>query len=75
MVLCTCCRYGTGVNVVLCKCHTCGVAGMWYYVCALCSRGIMTCVFIVLHFVYVYVLCFFVHQVYVYVLCGVVHWV
>jgi len=57
VVLCTCCTYGTGVRVVLCACHTCCVEGMWYYVCALCSHGIVTCVFVVLYFVYVYELC------------------
>lgn len=49
MVQCTCCTYGTGVNVVLCACRTYCVAGMRYYVCALCSHGIMTYVFIMLY--------------------------
>ena len=62
VVLCTCCTYGTSVHVVLCACCTCCVAGMWYYVCALCSHGIMTCVFIVLYSVYIYVLCCGVHR-------------
>ena len=31
---------------------------MRYYVCALCSRGIVTYVFIELYLVYVFVLCF-----------------
>jgi len=48
MVLCTCCKYGTGAHVVLCACHTCCVEGMWYYVCASCSHGIAACVLIVL---------------------------
>ena len=51
VVLCTCCTYGTGVHVVLCACNRCHALHMLYYVCALCSRGIMTCVFIVLYFV------------------------
>ena len=56
------------VQVVLC---TGGVVYMWYYVhvihvalcacgtvlCVLCSHCIMTCVFIVLYSIYVYVLC------------------
>jgi len=58
VVLCTCCTYSTGVHVVLCAYHTCCVVGMRYYVCALCSCGIVTCVFVVLYSVYVYVLCF-----------------
>ena len=45
--------------------HTCGImcmlymfcAYMWYYVCALCRRDIVTCVFIVLYVVYIYVFC------------------
>lgn len=37
------------IHVVL---HTCGIV-----LYALCSRYIMTCVFVVLYFVYVYVLC------------------
>jgi len=57
VVLFACCTYGTGVHVVLCTCHTCCVTGMRYYVCALHSHGIMTYVFIVLYFVYVFVLC------------------
>jgi len=57
VILCTCCTYGTGVHVVLCTCHTCCVAAMWYYVCALCNRGIASCVFVVLYSVYIYVLC------------------
>ena len=57
VVLCTYCTYGTGVHVVLCACHTCCVAGMRYYVYTLCSCGILTCVFIVLYYVYVFVLC------------------
>jgi len=43
------------VHVVLCVCRTCCIVYMRYYVCALCSRGIMMCVFIML---YIYVLCF-----------------
>jgi len=54
---CTCCTYGTGVHVVLCACRTCCVMGIRYYVCALCSCGIVSCVFIVLYSLYVYVLC------------------
>jgi len=64
VMLCTC--YAGGVvyrwycvhvvHAVLCACHTCCVVYMWYYVCAWCSRGIMTCVFVVLYSVYVYVL-------------------
>ena len=57
VVLCTCYTYGTSVHVVLCACHTYCVVGIQYYVCALCIHGIMTCVFIVLYFVYVYLLC------------------
>ena len=57
MVLCTCYTYGTGVHVVLCACPICCVVGMWYYICALFIRGIMTCVFIVMYYVYVCVLC------------------
>jgi len=45
---------------------------MQYYVCALCSCGMTTCVFVVLYsvymYVYVYVLCCIVHRVYMYVL-------
>jgi len=55
VALCMCGTYGTGVHVVLCACHTCCVADMRYYVCALCNRGILTCVFVMLYFVYVYV--------------------
>ena len=43
VVLCTC-TYGTGVRVGLCACHICCVEGTPYYVCALCSCGIATCV-------------------------------
>ncbi len=57
MVLFTCCTYGTGVHVVLCTCHTCYIVGMWYCVCVMCSCGIVTCVFVVLYYVYVYLLC------------------
>jgi len=56
--LCTCCTYGIGVHVLLCACHTCCVVGMQYDVCALCSHGIVTCVFIVLYFVYMYEFCY-----------------
>ena len=58
MVLCMCCKYGTSVHVVWCACRTCCVEGMRYYVCALCSHGIMTCVFVMLYSVYVYVFCY-----------------
>jgi len=44
VVLCTFCMYGTGVNVVLGACRTCCVVGRWYYVCAFCSHGIVTCI-------------------------------
>ena len=37
--------------------------------CALCSRGIVTCVFIVLYSMWVHVLCGIVHRVYMYELC------
>lgn len=63
VVLCTCCTYGIGVHVVLCVCRTCCVVGVWYYIRALCSRGIVTCVFIMLYSVYVYLLCGVVHSV------------
>jgi len=56
VVICTCCACGTSVHVVLCACCTCCVVYMRYYVCAWCSHHIMTCVFIVLYFIYVYVL-------------------
>jgi len=49
MVLCTCCIYGTSVCVVLCACNPCCVMGIHYYVCASCSRGIATCILIVLY--------------------------
>ena len=52
VVLATC---GTGAHVGLSACSTC-VVGMWYYVCALCSHGIMTYVFIVLHSRHTFVL-------------------
>ena len=57
VVLCTFCTYGTGVHVVLCACNACCVASMWYYVCVLCSCGIVTCVLVLLYSIYVYVLC------------------
>ena len=57
VVLCTSCTYGTGVRVVLCSCHTWFVVVMLYYVCALCSCGIVTCVFPVLYFTYIFVFC------------------
>ena len=63
VVICTCCTYSTGVHVVLCACHTCYVAGMWYYVCAFCSHGIVSCVFVMLYSVYIYLLCEVVHRV------------
>lgn len=44
VVLCTCCIYGIGARVVMCACGICCVVGLWYYICALCSHGIMTCV-------------------------------
>lgn len=56
MVLCTCCTYVTRVHVALCTCHTCFVADMWYYESALCIHCIMTHVFIVLYFVYIFML-------------------
>lgn len=57
MVLCTYCTHGIGLHVVLYSCHISCIAGMWYYVCALCSCGIVTCVLIVLYFVlYMYFL-------------------
>jgi len=49
VVLRKCCTNGTGVRVVLCACHTRCVAGMRWYVHALCSCGIVTCVFIGLY--------------------------
>jgi len=55
VVLCTCCTYDTTTHVVLCACHTCCVEGMWYYVCALCSHGIMTYAFIMLNSIYIFV--------------------
>jgi len=57
VVLCTCCIGGTSVHVVLFACRTCCVVYMQYYICALCSHGIMTSVFVVLYSVYVYILC------------------
>lgn len=57
MVLCKCGTYGIGVHVVLCACHTCHVEGMRYYICASSSLGILTCLFVMLYYVYVYVLC------------------
>jgi len=56
LVLCTCCTYGIDVHVVLCTCRRCCVAGMRYYVRALCSHGIVTCIHL-LYYVYVFVLC------------------
>ena len=53
VVLCTC---GTGVHVGLSACCTCCVVGMRYYVCALCSHGIVTYAFIVLCYIYVFLL-------------------
>lgn len=63
VVLCTCCKYGTGLHVVLCACRTCCVVGMQYYVCALCSHGIVTGSFVMLYVVHVYVLCCIVYWV------------
>jgi len=40
---------GTSVRVRLSACHTCCVAGMQYYVCALSSHGIVTYAPIVLN--------------------------
>jgi len=57
VVLCTCCTCVIGVHVVLGACLRCCVVYMQYHVYELCSRGIMTCVFIVMYIVYVYVLC------------------
>lgn len=51
MVLCTCRTCGSGVHVVLCACRTHCIVYMQYYICALCSCGIMTCVFVVLYYV------------------------
>ena len=62
VVLCTHFAYGTSIHEVLCACRTCCVAEMWNYVCAWYSRGIVTCVFVVLYSIYVYVLCYVVHQ-------------
>jgi len=55
--MCTCCTYGIGVLAVLCACRTCYVAGMQYYVCELCSCGIVIYVFIVLYSVYIFLFC------------------
>ena len=51
------CIGGTMYMLYLWYWCTCGVADMRYYVCALFSCRIVTCVFIVLYYVYVYVLC------------------
>jgi len=47
----------TGVRVGFSACHTWCVSGMQYYVCALCSHGIVTYAFIVLHSRHIFVLC------------------
>jgi len=54
VVLCTC---GIGVHVGLSAFCTCCVMGMWYYVFALCSHGIVTYAFIMMDSIYVFVLC------------------
>ena len=68
MVFCTCGAYGTDIHAVLFACCTCFFAGVRYYVYAWCCDGIMTCVLVILHSVYVYVLCCIVLRVQVYVL-------
>ena len=54
VVLSTC---GIGGCVGLSACCTCYVVGMWYYVCALCSHGIMIYAFIMLRSRHIFVLC------------------
>ena len=57
-----CCTYGIMcmscmvccAHVILCACYTCYLVYVWYCVCALHSPGIVTCVSIVLYFLYVY---------------------
>jgi len=61
VVLCTCYTFGTGIHVVLCACHTCCVVAIWYYVCPLCSRGIVN-VYLLCCTMCMYIYCV-VHQV------------
>jgi len=63
---CTC---GFGLHVGLNACHTCCVPGMRYYVCVLCSYGVMTCILVVFYSMWVHVSGGIVHQVWMYKLC------
>jgi len=63
------CTGGTSVHVVSSTCHTCFVVGMRYYVLALCSCGIMTCVLVVFYSVY------YIYYVLLYAMCKYMYFV